>query len=163
RAVGSDEADLVSLEEPERQLFEERPGPVGLAGRVTAQEERAAHRGYFFFFFFGFFFSFRMPMPLATCSPPFHRDDGRRGSAGSKRFGKSNDRTLPGSWPPAISFGIMPGASSARRETRGFEELLTMRGAPHSVESVAPAGIDLVGRVAATPLETAPFDHLYLE
>ena len=38
-----------------------------------------------------------------------------------------------------------------------------MRGVPHPVESVAPAGIDLAGRVAATPLETAPFVHLYLE
>ena len=24
-----------------------------------------------YFFFFGFFFSFRMPVPLAMCSPPF--------------------------------------------------------------------------------------------
>ena len=38
-----------------------------------------------------------------------------------------------------------------------------MRGTPHPVESVTPAEIDLVGRVAATPLETAPFVHVYLE
>jgi hypothetical protein len=44
-----------------------------------------------------------------------------------------------------------------------LEELVAMRGASHPVESVAPAAIDLVGRVAATPLETAPFDHVYLE
>src|SRR5262249_57987041 len=67
-SVGAGEADLVSFEEREGQVLEERPGPVALADRIAAQEERAVHRGYFFFF--GFFFSFRMPMPLATCSPP---------------------------------------------------------------------------------------------
>jgi hypothetical protein len=39
-----------------------------------------------------------------------------------------------------------------------------MRSAPHPVESAAPvSGIDLVGRVEATPLEIVPFDHVYLE
>jgi hypothetical protein len=43
RAVRSHEADLVPFEEPERELFEESPGPVGLADRVAAQEKRGGH------------------------------------------------------------------------------------------------------------------------
>ena len=38
-AVRAHEAHLVSVEEPERQLVEERPGPVGLADRLAAQEQ----------------------------------------------------------------------------------------------------------------------------
>jgi hypothetical protein len=68
-AIGAHETGLVALEQPERQLFEERPRPVGLADRLTTEEQRSGHPGYFFCF--GFFFSFFMFLPLAMCSPPF--------------------------------------------------------------------------------------------
>ena len=42
-AVRPHEAHLVSVEETERQLVEERPGPVGLADRLAAQEQRPGH------------------------------------------------------------------------------------------------------------------------
>jgi hypothetical protein len=42
-AIGTDETGLVAFEEPERELFEERPGPVGLADRLTAEEQRPGH------------------------------------------------------------------------------------------------------------------------
>ena len=42
-AVRAHEAHLVSVEEAERQLVEERPGPVGLADRLAAQEQRPGH------------------------------------------------------------------------------------------------------------------------
>jgi hypothetical protein len=50
------------------QIVEERPGPVGLADALTAEQERSGRPH--FFFFFGFFFSFRIPVPFAMCSPP---------------------------------------------------------------------------------------------
>ena len=43
RAVGADETRLVAFEQSERQIVEERPGPEGLAHRLTAQQERAGH------------------------------------------------------------------------------------------------------------------------
>jgi hypothetical protein len=50
----------------------------------------------YYFFFFGFFFSFRMPMPLATCSPPFPP----RGSSTSvimeQAFRESKQNGAPG-------------------------------------------------------------------
>ena len=64
RAVRSHEADLVPFEEPERELFEESPGPVGLADRVAAQEKRGGHPT--LLFLLRLLFSFFMPMPLAT-------------------------------------------------------------------------------------------------
>ena len=49
-------------------LLDERRGRAD-AGAV-GEGERVFRR---YFFFFGFFFSFLMPVPLATCSPPFVR------------------------------------------------------------------------------------------
>ena len=37
------ETRTVAVEESEGQVVEERPGPVGLADRITAQQERARH------------------------------------------------------------------------------------------------------------------------
>jgi len=48
RAVRSYEADLVPFEEPERELFEESPGPVGLADRVAAEKKRWGHHALLF-------------------------------------------------------------------------------------------------------------------
>src|SRR5882724_6501332 len=42
-AVGTDEAGLVSFEQPERQIVEERPGPVRHADRLAAEQERTTH------------------------------------------------------------------------------------------------------------------------
>src|SRR5207244_9157661 len=58
-AVGTDETDLVALEQPERQVVEERPGPERLADGLAAEQQRTT--GHLYFFFFGFFFSFRIP------------------------------------------------------------------------------------------------------
>ena len=45
-AIGSDEAHLIAVHEPERQAVEQRPGAVRLGDRLTAQEQRAGHLGY---------------------------------------------------------------------------------------------------------------------
>src|SRR5206468_6032691 len=42
-AVGTDEAGLVAFEQPERQIVEERPGPVRHADRLAAEQERTTH------------------------------------------------------------------------------------------------------------------------
>ena len=42
-AVGSDETGLVAFEQPERQIVEERPSSVGLAHRLTTEQERPGH------------------------------------------------------------------------------------------------------------------------
>src|SRR5262249_21788863 len=42
-AIGPDEAGLVPFEQSQGQTVEERPGPVGLADLLTAEEERPGH------------------------------------------------------------------------------------------------------------------------
>ena len=68
-AVGADETGLVAFEQSERQIVEERPGPVGHADGLTTEQERTGHPTYFFFCL-GFFFSFCMLLPFAMGSPP---------------------------------------------------------------------------------------------
>src|SRR5215813_4100944 len=95
-------AGLGSLEEPARELFDERPGPASLAAC--------------YFFFFGFFFSFLMPMPFATCSPPFvhatlaaarptMRQSGGRRNGRGPLLGLAGSCLLSCSGPPASSAG----------------------------------------------------------
>ena len=43
RAIGTDETGLVAFEQSKRQTVEERPGSVGLADGLTAEQERAGH------------------------------------------------------------------------------------------------------------------------
>jgi hypothetical protein len=76
-AIGAHETRLVALGKPERQLIEERPGPVGLTDRLAADEERASHPNYFFFCL-GFFFSFCMLLPFATALTPLRRSSRSR-------------------------------------------------------------------------------------
>jgi hypothetical protein len=42
-AVGTDEARLVALEQSERQIVEERPGPVRFGDTFTAEQQRSRH------------------------------------------------------------------------------------------------------------------------